>query len=84
MVDAAQRDLRTVDENAPGVGPVEAADDFDERGLAGAVVPEQAEHLAPLDVQVHLAQRGQGAEPFGDALDPQRVGACAAGCRIIH
>ena len=39
--------------------------------LPAPLSPMQAEHLAPVDAQVDVAQRGQGTEPLGHALDPQ-------------
>ena len=35
----------------------DAADDADQRGLAGAVRPEQREDLAALDLEVDVVQR---------------------------
>jgi hypothetical protein len=73
VIDAAQHDLGAVDDDLPGVRPVEPADDLHEGGLAGAVVADQAEHLPLGDVQVDVAQCGERAEPLRHADHPQRV-----------
>ena len=41
-----------------GVRRLEAAQDLEQGGLAGAVVTDQAQHLAAFQVQVHVDQRG--------------------------
>ena len=61
------------------VGLVEAREDLDQRGLAGAVVADQAEHLALAQVQAHVAQRRDRAEALGDVLDAQHVVGSAVG-----
>jgi hypothetical protein len=40
-----------------GVGLAVALEDLDQRRLAGAVGPEQREHLAARDGQVHAVER---------------------------
>ena len=67
------------DRDLAGVGPVEAREDLDERRLAGAVVADQAEHLALAQVQAHVAQRRDRAEALGDVLDAQDVVGRAVG-----
>src|SRR5690606_14781352 len=49
----------------PGVRLVRTGQDLDEGGLAGAVLPEQAVHLAGTDLEVHAVE-GLGA---GEVLD---------------
>ena len=71
MVDGLEHDLLAADEDPAGVGLVEAADDLDQGRLAGAVVADQAEHLAPVQAQVDVGQGGDPAEALGDVLDPQ-------------
>ena len=46
---------------------VEAGEDLHQGRLAGAVVADDAEHLARRDMEVHVAQRGDGAEILVDA-----------------
>ena len=57
----------------PAVGVDDAADDADQRGLAGAVGPEQREDLAAPDVEVDVLQRlearGIGLGQVGDGDD---------------
>jgi hypothetical protein len=47
-------DVVAVRDDLPGGGVDDAADDADERGLAGAVGPEQREDLAALDLDVQV------------------------------
>jgi hypothetical protein len=49
----------TVDEHLARARRDDAADDVDQRGLAGAVGPEQREDLAALDLEVDAFQRLQ-------------------------
>jgi hypothetical protein len=69
--DRVQLDRLVVEVDRPRVRLVVAREDLDQRRLAGAVVAEQAEHLAVLQAQVDVAERGDGAEPLGHALDAQ-------------
>jgi len=41
---------------SPGVGLVVAGDDLDQRGFTGAVISQQANHFARLDVKIHVTQ----------------------------
>ncbi len=56
------------------VESVDAADALDERRLARAVVAEQREDLAAMDLQVHVLQRQDRAEALGRAADSDRRG----------
>src|SRR4029450_10477773 len=71
VVDGAQRHLLAADEDPAGVGLVEAAEDLDQGRLAGAVVADEAEHLALAEAQVDVAEGGDPAEALGRVLDPQ-------------
>ena len=71
MVDGLEHDLLAADEDPAGVGLVEAADDLDQGRLAGAVVADEAEHLAPAQAQVDVGQGGDPAEALGHVLDPE-------------
>ena len=66
-----QLDLLAVEQDPALVGLVVAAQDLDQRRLAGAVVAEQPEHLALLEVQADVAQRRDRAEALGDVLAAQ-------------
>ena len=50
-----------------------AAERLDQRRLAGAVVAEQPEYLALLQVQADVAQCGHRAEALRDVLDAQYI-----------
>ena len=80
-------DLKTtcfaVQQDPPGVGLVEAAQDLEQGGLARAVVAEQAEHLAAAQMQVHVGESRHRAEPLGDVLDPQHIIAGGRGRRLL-
>ena len=71
MVHRPEGDLLAGHEDAAGVGLVEAAEDLDQGRLAGAVVADQPEHLAPVQVQVDVGQGGDPAEALDDVLDPE-------------
>ena len=73
FLDRAEPDLFALYVDATVVRLVEPGQDLDQSGLAGAVVADQAEDLAPAQVQVHAPQRGHGAEAHGDVFDPQDV-----------
>ena len=51
----------------PVVRAVHPGEDLDQRRLAGAVVADQGDHLAGVDVQVDVGERLDGAEALGDA-----------------
>ena len=82
MVDRLEHDLLAVDEDAAGVGLVEAADDLDQGRLAGAVVADEAEHLAPAQAQVDVGQGGDPAEALGHVLDPEGLAVRGAGGHV--
>ena len=51
----------------PESGGIDAGDRLDERRLAGAVVADQGDHLAGVDLEVDARERPDGAEALGDA-----------------
>ena len=50
-----------------------AFEDLDHRRLAGAVGPEQREHLAARHREVHAVERGQLPVGLAEAADPDGV-----------
>jgi hypothetical protein len=50
---------------------VHAGEDLHQRRLAGAVVADQGDDLALIDIEVDVGQRPDGAEAFRDASDGQ-------------
>ena len=86
MVDGLEDDRLASQQDPAGVGLVEAAENLQQRGLAGAVVAEQAEHLAAAQMQVHVGERRHRAEALGDVLDPQDIiaGSRAGGLLFLH
>ena len=52
--------------------PVEAGNRVEERGLAGAVRPDQTDDLAFVHRQRHVVDRHQPAEPHRDAIGFQQ------------
>ena len=71
VVDALRLVGLAAQEHPPAVLLVEAAEDLDQRRLAGAVVAEQAQDLPLVQGQVDVPQRGDRAEALGDVLDAQ-------------
>src|SRR5262249_57270133 len=60
--------------NLPAVGPREAADHVEERGLARAVRPDEAGDRAFGDGERAAGERLDAAESFGDAGDAEQLG----------
>ena len=62
-----KRDRLAVDQDLALAGLVHAGQDLDQRRLAGAIVAEQAMHLAGIDLDVDVLQRADRAEIDADA-----------------
>ncbi len=52
---------------------MKAAEDLDQRRLAGTVVAEQPEHLSLAQVDVDVPEGGDRPEALGDVLDAEYV-----------
>jgi hypothetical protein len=69
-VGAGRGDFQVVEQHRAGVGPMQAGDERDERGLARAGVADDGDELAFLHGQVDVAQhfraRAVRAVAFGD------------------
>src|SRR5207244_25538 len=65
-------DVVAVEDHAALVGAIVAGDHVEERGLAGAVGPDDAEQVAGPHLHAHLAHGGEAAEALGDALEAQQ------------
>ena len=65
----AMRDRLALDQDLALVGPVHAGQDVDQRRLAGAVVADQAERLAAVEVEGHALQRVDAGIPFVQVAD---------------
>src|SRR5581483_972421 len=57
----------------PGSRLVHAGEDLDQRALAGAVLSQKRDHLAPTDAEVDPAQRVRRAEAAFQSLDDENV-----------
>ena len=57
-----------VHKDAPRLGPVDAAEDLDQRRLAGAVLAHERVHLARRQVELHVIQRHGGVEALAEIL----------------
>ena len=66
---AGEADGLAVQADLALVGGVDAGDALDQRRLAGAVVAEEAHHLAGVDVEAERADGGEAAEALGDVAD---------------
>src|SRR5690606_6064906 len=51
------------------VGVMDPRDALDQRRLAGAVVAEEGDHLAGVNLPAHVVDRGQPAEALGEVAD---------------
>jgi hypothetical protein len=73
IVDAGGLVWLALEPHRPLVLAVQAADDLQQRRLARAVVAQQAEHLAPTQMQADVTQCRDRTEALGDVLDTQDV-----------
>ena len=65
-------DLAAVEEDAAGVGRLEAGDQVEQRRLAGAVGADDAEDLALVDIEGDVGVGGEAAEALGHAFDVEQ------------
>jgi hypothetical protein len=68
-----QRDLLAADDQAPGLGRVEAGEDLEQGRLARAVLAEQAVDLAAAVGQRGVVERALAAEALRDARELEQV-----------
>ena len=81
----AEADLLAGELDGAGVGLVDAGEHLHERRLAGAVLADQAVHLARQQVEVGLAEHHVPGEGLGDTADAQhRLGGGSRGCGRRH
>ena len=66
-----EADFAAVDQDAAGGRRIDAADDLDQRRLAGAVVADQRDHLAGMDVEREIFDRHDAAELLADVLEAE-------------
>src|SRR4029434_6770221 len=66
------RDLLAVERDRAGVVAQRPRHAINERGLAGAVGPDQPEALALRDGQTHLGERHEATESLGDAVNREQ------------
>src|SRR5579872_6720237 len=64
-----------------GVGPVETGHEIEQRCLAGAVRPDDADELASREIEIDRIDGGQPAKPAGQAA--QRKELCGLGHQIV-
>ena len=88
-------DLLAAQANRAGARRVDAGDQIEQRGLAGAVGADHGVDRSLVDVETDLRNRGDAAEALGQVLDPQhgqeslrqsrapRLGAIPRGRKII-
>ena len=61
-------DRASFEQDGAGVGPVEAGDDVDAGGLAGAVRPDEAEDFAGADAEAQDVERAKAAKALHQAV----------------
>src|SRR5262249_777595 len=69
VVGAHPADVAAVEADPASVGRVEARDHVEERGLARAVRPDDAEDLAWRRTEGHVLHRGEPTEALADRLN---------------
>jgi hypothetical protein len=55
-----------IKEDIPSIAAMDAGEDLDKGGLTGSVLPEQSNHFAALDREVHVRQRLGATEALAD------------------
>src|SRR5439155_858725 len=73
LVGGEAREGASVESHHARIGVIEAADDLEERRLAGPVRADDADQLARLHLEGEVAVRGDAAEPLGDARDGEET-----------
>ena len=73
----AKRVRSPAEEDLALVGLIDAGDAFDQRRLAGAVVAEERDDLAGIDVPAHVVDGDQAAEALGEIADGEDGSAMA-------
>ncbi len=71
---AGQRHRRAAHQQGARIGPAHASHQLDRGGLAGAILPEQRQHLALDQRQAHAGQRQYPAEALVHLRQRQRRG----------
>ena len=70
----ARCDRLAVDQDLALVRPVHAGEDLDQRRFAGAVVADEPERLAALDVEADALQRMDAGIPFVQIAALEMIG----------
>ncbi len=76
------RDVGAGEHHAPGIGRNRAAGDAEQRGLARAVRPDDAERLALGKLEIDVVRHDHRAEPLGDFLEREDRGHGALPLRL--
>src|SRR5262245_35442921 len=79
LVRPGTRDVGAVEADFPAVGVEIAGDQIEERGLAGAVGPDDADCLAARDAEIDGVGRLDRAEGSGEAVDLEEHRRASAG-----
>jgi hypothetical protein len=66
LSERALRDVFTVEDDAPGIGPFEAGDRAQQRGLSATRRPEECGERSTFDRQIDIVERAHGSERFAD------------------
>ena len=74
LADRARGRILTFEEDFAGVGGLQAGDDAEEGGLAGAGRAQEGDEFAGRGFDGNVVQGLEGAETFGDILDPDAHG----------
>ena len=61
------RDILAIEFHPPLIRAIHTRDALDQGGLARAVIAEQGDHFARVDLKVHLVNSGQAAEELAHA-----------------
>ena len=72
LAGAVGQRVLAIERNVARIGPVEAGDDPQQRGLARTGRPEQRQQFAIADPQVDMIERGKAAEFLHDVPDFNR------------
>jgi hypothetical protein len=79
-VGGARHERRAVEQDLAGIGADDAGQDLDQRRLAGPVLAEQRQNLAPVELEVDGVAGERAAEALGDPAKRQDRPGAARGC----
>ena len=63
----------TIDQHLAAIGPEQTTENLDERGFAGAVLTQESQNFATMDVEAHALQGAGRPEALADVVETGEV-----------